>query len=137
MNIVHELEVREGELLFNQLCEFVKNRLGPVTYKHNELINVPSYTSTWYLSVITHKLCFNMLRLSLKILFHPYLTVQMWIVNKRNSFIGSLLNHLRSNLFFTNTKKAVFFGVVPKDSDTGHLLVESLHIGHLGLMLFF
>ena len=137
MRIIDKFEVREGEFLFYQLCEFVKNRLGPVTYKHNELVNVPSYTSTRYLSVITHELGFNMLSLSLKILFHPYLTVQMWIVDKRNSFIGSLLNHLRSNLFFTNTKEVVFFRVVPKDSDTRHLLVESLHIGHLSLMLFF
>ena len=51
--VVDELEVREGEVLFEEVGELGLDGLGPLTHQHNELINVPCHTTTGNLRVVT------------------------------------------------------------------------------------
>ena len=46
---VHELEVRQGELLLQQFGELLFNWLCPLAHQHNELVNSPCYSTTFAL----------------------------------------------------------------------------------------
>ena len=115
MLIVDEFEIRKRKLIFDKCREFIKNRLCPMAYKDNELIDVPSHATSWHLRVVV---------------------VQMRIIDKGKPLISSFLNHLRRYLFLTNTKKGFVFRVIPEDANARHLFIESLHVGHLLLMFF-
>ena len=107
-----------------------------MSYQNDKFIYCPYDTATWDLCVIAFELSLNMLCLSLKELLCPNLTMKFWIVDKRYTFLCSLFNLTRGYLFLVNPKEAVLLGVIPKDSHARHLLIEGLHIGHLGFMIF-
>ena len=134
--VIDKLKVRKREFFFDKGCKLIKNRLCPMAYKNNELIDVPGYTPSWHLSIIALKFRLFMFSLCLKVFFHPDLSVQMRIVDKGKPLVGSFLNHLRRYLFFTNTKKGFVLWIVPENTNARHLFIESLHVGHLFLMFF-
>ena len=136
MLVIDKLEIWKREFFFDKGCKFVKDWLCPMAYKDNELIDVPSHATSWHLGIVTLKLGLFMFGLCLKVFFHPYLPVQMRIVDKGKTFVGSFLNHLRCYLLLTNTKKRFVFWIVPEDTNARHLFIESLHVGHLLLMIF-
>ena len=136
MLIVNKLEVRKREFILDKGRQFVKDRLCPMAYKDNELIDIPSHATSWHLGIVTFKLCFLMFGLCLKVFFRPYLSVQMRIVDKGKPLVGCFLNHLRRYLFLTNTKKGFVLWIVPENTYARHLFIESLHVGHLLLMFF-
>ena len=80
--IIDKLEVRKRELLLDKGRKFVNNRLCPMAYKDNELIDIPSHATSWHLGIVTFKLCILMFSLCLKVFFYPYLSVQMRIIDK-------------------------------------------------------
>ena len=49
MVVIDKLEVREGELLLEQLCELLLNRLSPLAHQHDELIDIPRHAATFAL----------------------------------------------------------------------------------------
>ena len=57
--------------------------------KDNELVDVPSHTTTWNLCIVAFELGFFVLGLSLKVLFGPHLSVQMGIVDEGQTFLCS------------------------------------------------
>ena len=134
--VIDKLEIRKREFFFDECRKFVKNRLCPMAYKDNELIDIPSYATSWHLSIVALKLCLLVLGLCLKVFFHPYLSVQMRIVDKGKPLISSFFNHLRRYLFLSNTKKGFVLWIVPENTNARHLFIESLHVGHLFLMIF-
>ena len=136
MLIIDKLEVRKREFFLDKGRKFVKNRLCPMAYKNNELINVPSDASSWHLGIVTLKLGIFMSGLGLKVFFHPYLPVQMRIVDKGKALVGCFFNHFRRYLLLADTKERFVLRVIPKNTDARHLFVESLHISHLHLMFF-
>ena len=129
--IVDKLEIWKREFLFNQGSEFIKHRLGPMAYKNNELVNVPSDTASGHLCIVPFKLGVLMLSLCLEVFFRPHLSMQMGIVDKRKAIVGSFFNHLRGYFLLTNTKERFVLRVIPKNTDARHLFVKPLHIGHL------
>ena len=56
MLVVDELEVRQGELLLQQLGELVLDGLCPLAYEHDELVNVPCHTAARHLRVVALEL---------------------------------------------------------------------------------
>ena len=136
MLIIDKFEVRKREFFLDKSCKFVKNRLCPMAYEDDELIDIPSHATPWHLCIVTLKLCVRMLGLCLKVFFRPYLSVQMRIVDKGKTLVGCFLNHLRRYLFLSNAKKGFVLWIVPKDANARHLFIESLHVGHLLFMIF-
>lgn len=137
MFIIYELEIRKSELLLNESRKLIKNRFCPMTYKNDELINIPSHTASRYLCVIAFELCIFVFCLSLEILFGPHLTMQVRVVDKGNTFVSRFLNHLRCYFLFTYSEKRMILWVIPKDAYRRHLLIEGFHAGHLVIMFFF
>ncbi len=136
MVIIDILEVRKRKFFLYKRRKFVKNRLSPVAYKDNELIDVSGHATSWHLGVVTLKLRVLMFGLCLKVFFCPNLSVQLRIVDKRKTLISSFLNHLWRYLFLTNSKEGFILWIVPEDTNARHLFIESLHVGHLLLMFF-
>ena len=68
MLVVHELEVRQGELLLQQFGELLLNWLCPLAHQHNELVNSPCYSATGHLRVVALELGIQVLGLSTEIL---------------------------------------------------------------------
>ena len=136
MLIIDKLEIRKREFLFDKGREFIKHRLCPMAYKNNELVNVPGHTASGNLCIVPFKLGVLVLRLCLEVFFHPYLPMQLGIVDKWKTFFGCFFNHLRRYFLLTNTKKSFVLRVIPKNTDARHLFVEGLHVGHLFLMIF-
>ena len=136
MLVIDKLEVRKRKFFFNKCRKFIKNRLCPMAYKDNELIDIPSHATSWHLGIVSFKLCILMFGLCLKVFFHPYLSVQMRIVDKGKALVGSFLYHLRRDFFLTNAKKGFVLWIVPEDSNARHLFIKSLHVGHLFIMFF-
>ena len=136
MLIIDKLEIGKRELLFDKGREFIKYRLCPVTHKDNELVDVPSHATSWDLCVVALELGLLVFSLCLKIFLGPYLSVQMRVIDKGKTFVGSFFNHLRSYFFLTNAKKGFVVRVVPEDANTRHLLVKGFHVSHLPPMFF-
>ena len=134
--IVHKFEIRQSKLFLYKFSQSVLNRLGPFANKNNELINSPSHSATWDLSVITFELRFNMLCLGTIKLLGPHLPMQVRIVNKRFPLFSSLLNLAWSKFLPTDAKKAIISWIIPKDSHAWHPLFKGFHILHLRLMFF-
>ena len=70
--IIDKLEVRKREFFFDKCRKLIKNRLCPMAYKNDELIDIPSYTSSWHLCIVTLKLGLLMFGLCLKIFFQGW-----------------------------------------------------------------
>ncbi len=94
--IIHKLKIRKRKLLLDESSQFILYRLCPVAYKYDELINVPSHSSTGYLRIIAFELGLFMFCLGTEIFFRPYLTMKMGIINEWESFLRRIFNHLRS-----------------------------------------
>jgi len=132
--VVHELEVREGELLLNEGRELVEDGFCPVAHEDDELVDVPSHAAAGNLRVVALKLGGFVLGLGLEVLLGPNLTVQLRVVDEGQSFVGCFLYLFGCQFLLANAKEYVIFGVVPKDSDGRHGLVEGAHVSHLGVM---
>ena len=78
-----------------------------------------------------------MFRLCLKIFLCPHLPVQLGIVDEGLAFLCCIFHFSWRQLFLAHPEKSVVFWVVPKDSDTWHLLIKCLHVFHLCIMLAF
>ena len=63
MLVVHELEVRQGELGLQQCGELLLNRLGPLAHEHDELVDGPRHAPAGNLRVVALELRLQMLRL--------------------------------------------------------------------------
>ena len=87
--VIDKLEVRKREFFFDKYRKFIKNRLCPMANKDDELIDIPSHTPSWHLGIVTFKLCVHMFGLCLKVFLHPYLSMQMRIVDKGKTLVGS------------------------------------------------
>ena len=64
-----------------------------MTYEYDELIDIPSYTATRNLRVVTLEFRFLMRCLCTEILLGPYLAMKFRIVDERKPFFGPLLSH--------------------------------------------
>lgn len=137
MLIIDEFKIRQRELLLEKLSQLFLNGFCPSSYENNKFINVPCYSSSWYLCVVAFKFCFFMLGLGTKVFFGPYLPVKVWVVNEWDSVLSSFLHSLRSQFFFVNTKERMVLRVIPEDSHARHLLIECSHTFHLSLMFLF
>jgi hypothetical protein len=80
--IIDELEVGEGELLFYQFGQLVEDRLCPMAYEDDELVDVPTYAATGNLRVVTLELGFLMFGLGFKKLLGSYLSMQLRVVDE-------------------------------------------------------
>ena len=136
MFIIDKLEIRKGKLLFYKGSEFIKHRLCPMTNKNNELVDVPGHTTSWNLGIITFELSVFVISLCLKILFSPYLSMQMRIIDKWKTFVSRFFNHLWSNFLLANAKEGIVVRIIPEDTNARHLLIKGFHVGHLSLMFF-
>ena len=134
--VVDKFEIGQGKLFFHQLCQFLLDRFGPMTYEHDELVDSPCNSATWNLSIIAFELCIVVFGLGTEILFGPYLTMQMWVVDERLAFFCSIFYLTRSDLFFTHTKKRVVIGIIPENTYGRHRLIERTHVVHLRLMIY-
>ena len=137
MLIVHKLKVGQGEGFFNQFCQFVLDGFRPMANEDDELVDGPSHTASWYLSIVALEFCLIMLGLGAEILFGPNLTVQMGVVDKGLTLLGSFLYFTWGKLFLTYTKECVIFGVIPEDAYGWHRFIEGTHVVHLGFMAYF
>ena len=135
--VVHKLEVRQGELFFQQFGELVLNGLCPFANQDNKLIYVPSNTPPRDLSVVALKLRWLMGCLGAEVLLRPNLAVQLRIVDEGHTILGCLLHHLGCDLLLVHPKEAVLLGVILEYYDARHLLIADLHGGHLSLMVLF
>lgn len=73
--IVNKFKIRKGELFFYQFRQFFLQRFCPLSYKNNKLVNCPSHSSAWHLSIVSLELGFYMLSLRTEVLFRPYLAM--------------------------------------------------------------
>ena len=105
MGIVYELEIWQGEFLLYQRCQLFLYRFCPSTNKDDELIDVPCHPATRDLCVIAFEFGLFMGGLRTEILFCPYLTMQMGIVDEWQTFVCRFLYHLWRQLGFTDTKE--------------------------------
>lgn len=136
MVIIDKLEVREGELLLEQLCELLLNRLSPLANEHDELIDVPSHSASGDLRVVASKPSLLAFSLSLEILLCPDLPVQFGVVDERNTFLSRLFHFARCEFLLMYPKEPVFHRIVPENPYARHLLVEGGHVLHLRLVVF-
>ena len=133
--VVDELEVREGEFLFEEVGELVLDGLGPLANEYNEFVDVPGDSTTRDLGIVSSELRLDMFCLGFKVFFSPNLTVQLGVVDEGNTFFSCVLNHFRGKFLFANAKELMVIQVIPKDSDARHLLVERCHVRHLSFMV--
>ena len=103
-----------------------------MAYKDYELIDVPSYSSSWHLSIVTFKFGILMFGLSFEVFPH----VQKRVINEGESPVSSFLYHFRRYLFFANAKERFILKVIPEDTDARHLFIEDFHVGHQLLTFF-
>jgi hypothetical protein len=61
----------------------------------------------------------------------------MWIVDKWQSLFSRFLRHLWRQFLLPYSKETFLGWIIPEDADAWHLLVESAHVGHHGLMIPF
>lgn len=134
VRIIHKLETGQRELFLYQFCQLFLDWFGPVSDKHNKLIDTPCYSATGYLCIITTELCLQVFGLCAEILFCPHLSVKVWIVDKRHPFIRCFFHLLWCQFHLTDTEKRMVLRVVPKNAHARHLFVERLHVGHLSRM---
>lgn len=62
--VVYELEVRQREFIFKQLCQLVLYGLSPLANQHDKLIDGPCDTTARHLRIIALELSIQMFRLS-------------------------------------------------------------------------
>jgi hypothetical protein len=115
--VVDVFEVWEGEFLLEKSGEFFLDGLCPMTYKDDELVDVPGYSTT-------------------KIILCQNLSKQMGIVDEGHAFFGCFLHLLGSKFLFANAEEIMLFWIVPKDTYAWHLLVEGSHVVHQRLSVF-
>ena len=136
MLVVDVFEIWEGEFLLEKSGEFFLDGLGPMTYKDDELVDVPGYSTTRYLGVVAFELSGFMLGLRTEVFLCPNLSMQMGIVDEGHTFFGGFLYLLGGQFLFANAEEVMLVGIVPKDAHAWHLLVEGTHVVHLRLSVF-
>ena len=136
MLVVDVFEVWEGEFPLEKSGEFFLNGFSPMSYKDDELVDVPGYSTTRYLGVVTFELSWFMLGLRTEVFFSPNLSMQMRIVDEGHASFGCFLNLLGGQLLFANAEEVMLVGIVPKDAHAWHLLIEGTHVVHLRLSVF-
>ena len=60
----------------------------------------------------------------------------MWIINERNTLLGRIFYHLRSDFLLPHAEEAMVGRIIPENAHARHLLIERAHVVHLGGSLF-
>ena len=104
MLVIHKFKIGQRKFFFKQPGKLFLDRLCPMPHKHYEFINIPCHSATRYLSVVTLKFCGFMLGLSTEIFFSPHLAMQMRVIDKWQTFLGSIFHLPGSKLFLSHSK---------------------------------
>jgi len=114
MLVVHELEIRQGELFLHKFRKFVQDWLGPVAYIDFKLVGIPDNSSSK----------------------NRVITDLGRRLNYLKAFRSRILNHLRRDLPLAHIEQGFLCRIERERAHRRHRHIEGFHICHQGGLVF-